>query len=155
MGEPGAAAPSRSGELSRDPEKHASTTPGFVDPADAALNLEFDGDSQPGRVIVRIGGELDMLTAPRLRDALLPIVATADADVVLDLGPVTFLGSNGLGVLVEVARQATDSGAALRLVAATKIVTRPITLTGLDEVLDLYESVDDLPTVAPRSPTQS
>jgi len=128
---------------------------GFGDPPEAALSLEFDGDSQPGRVIVRIDGELDMLTAPRLRDALFPVVADADADVVLDLDRVTFLGSNGLGVLVEVARRASDSGAALRLVAGTKVVNRPLTLTGLDKFLDLYGSVAELPSAGRRSPTQS
>lgn len=146
--------PSWSGDLPRAPGEHPST-PGFGDSPEAALSLEFDGDSPSGRVIVRIGGELDMLTAPRLRDALFPVVSQAGADIVLDLDRVTFLGSNGLGVLVEVARQAQDSGAELRLVAGTKVVNRPLTLTGLDEFLDLYGSTAELPPVTPRSPSQS
>lgn len=148
MGEPGAAAPSRAGDFPGPPDEPA--TAGFGELPEVALDLDFDVDSQPGRTIVRIGGELDMLTAPRLRDALFPVVSDADADVALDLDRVTFLGSNGLGVLVEVARRAQDTGAALRLVAGTRVVNRPLTLTGLDEVLDLYGSLAELPTVGWR-----
>lgn len=123
--------------------------------AEAALNLDFDLAGEPGRIIVRVGGELDTATAPALSDALLPLVDGKTADVVLDLDQVTFLGFTGLGVLADVRRQAQQTGTALRIIAANTVVTPPIMLTGLDKVFQLYETAGDLrpspdPTGDPR-----
>jgi anti-sigma B factor antagonist len=117
------------------------------DATDAVLSVEQAPPTDDGRQVVRVGGEIDMLTAPRLRDALTPVVAVPGADVVLDLDAVTFLGSNGLGVLVELSQQADAVGTKFRLVCANRTVSRPLTLTGLDQVLDFYESYTDLPAV--------
>lgn len=115
--------------------------------AETALNLGFDLIGQPGRILVRIGGELDMATAPLLRDALLPLVNERTADIVLDLDEVTFLGSTGLSALVDAWRRAQQTGATLRMIATSSIVHRPLTLTGLDEVFQLYRTVAELPPV--------
>ncbi|SHM51328.1 STAS domain-containing protein [Cryptosporangium aurantiacum] len=129
----GSAAPERTGALG--------------DATDAVLSVEQVPPTDDGRQVVRVGGEIDMLTAPRLRDALTPVVAVPGSDVVLDLDAVTFLGSNGLGVLVELSQQAESVGTKFRLVCANRTVSRPLTLTGLDQVLDFHESFADLPPV--------
>jgi len=127
------------------PERNGAATGALGDATDTILSVEPAAPSDDGRQVVRIGGEIDMLTAPRLRDALAPVVAVSGGDVVLDLDRVTFLGSNGLGVLVELAQQAEAAGTKFRLVCANRTVSRPLTLTGLDQVLDFYESAADLP----------
>jgi anti-sigma B factor antagonist len=115
--------------------------------SDAVLTVEHVPPGPDGRLVVRVGGEIDMLTSPRLRAALFPVVSAAGSDVVIDLDAVTFLGSNGLGVLVELSQQATAVGTRLRLVCANRMAARPLTLTGLDQVLDLYETHAALPPV--------
>jgi anti-sigma B factor antagonist len=129
------------------PERDGAATGALSDATDAIISVEQAPPSDDGRQVVRIGGEIDMLTAPRLRDALSPVVTVPGADVVLDLDGVTFLGSNGLGVLVELSQQAEAVGTKFRLVCANRTVSRPLTLTGLDQVLDFYESATDLPPV--------
>jgi anti-anti-sigma regulatory factor len=60
---------------------------------------------------------------------------------ILDLTAVTFLGSAGLTALVEATRH---SAAPLRIVVdSNRPVIRPIEVTGLDDVLRLYHSVDE------------
>jgi anti-sigma B factor antagonist len=118
------------------------------DPTDAVITVEHAPPGVGGRQLIWVGGEIDMLTAPRLRQALTASVAVRGADVVVDLDRVTFLGSNGLGVLVELHQQAEAAGANFRLVCANRTVSRPLTLTGLDQVLDFYESHEDLPPVS-------
>lgn len=113
-----------------------------------AISIDVDADSQPGRSIIRVGGEIDMLTAPVLRETLLPLVDEPSADVVLDLDGVTFLASTGLGVLVEAAQRAEAAGAALRLVCSSRAVTRPLELTGLNQILDIHDSLDAVPAPA-------
>lgn len=127
------------------PQRNGVATGALGDATDAVLSVEQVPPTDDGRQVVRVGGEIDMLTAPRLRDAMTPIVAVPGSDVVLDLDAVTFLGSNGLGVLVELSQQAQTVGTKFRLVCANRTVSRPLTLTGLDQVLDFYESYSDLP----------
>jgi anti-sigma B factor antagonist len=116
------------------------------DAAQAVITVEH-APAEQGRQLVRIGGEVDMLTAPQLREAIAPAVAVSGADVVVDLDGVTFLGSNGLGVLVELHQQAEAAGAHLRLVCTNRMVSRPLILTGLDQVLEYYETLAELPPV--------
>ena len=131
----------------------AATAPGDADAhvfgalgAASAAPLTVDhGPAADGRQVVRVGGEIDMLTSPRLRDALSPVVSVPGADVVVDLDGVSFLGSNGLGVLVELSQQAEAAGTRFRLVCSNRNATRPLTLTGLDQVLDLYATYAEVP----------
>jgi anti-sigma B factor antagonist len=98
-----------------------------------------------GVIVVTVTGELDMLTTPRLRVAVREVLDEAMGEpVVLDLTAVTFLGSPGLAALVEAVREAGQRGGPLRIVVDhVRPVIRPIQLTGLDDVLTLYETVDE------------
>lgn len=96
-------------------------------------------------VVVTVAGEIDVLTVDRLR------VAVSDgfdqlpegAILVIDLTDVTFLGSSGLQALVEATRAALRRREPLRIVVDhTRPVIRPIELTGLDDVLALFYTVE-------------
>ncbi|MFI6099691.1 STAS domain-containing protein [Lentzea sp. NPDC051213] len=99
--------------------------------------------SQPadGVTVLAVSGEVDMVSAPSLRDAVMPGLSDGSTFVV-DMTGVTFLGSAGLAVLVEAARLAQQQNAALKVVAKARAVTRPLEATGLGEVFNLHESVD-------------
>jgi anti-sigma B factor antagonist len=92
-----------------------------------------------GAVVVAVVGEVDTLTAPRLRAALDGALRSAAARrVVVDLLGVTFLGSAGLEALVQSARQAGQRREPLRIVVDEhQPVLLPIQITDLDEVLTL------------------
>ena len=104
-------------------------------------------------VVLTVGGEVDLHSAPELVDAVVaalhlpgggvPAGGPVDA-VVADLTGVVFLSSAGLGTLVALSSRLAEDGIALRLVAGeNKAVTRPWTAMHLGEVLPLYP---DLPT---------
>ena len=98
-------------------------------------------------LIVTVRGEVDGLTAPRLRTALDHAFGRLDGRVlVLDLTQVEFLGSPGLRVLLDCARVAarTPGYQPMRVVVdQNRPVVLPIEIVGLDHVLALYESVND------------
>ncbi|MDX8037198.1 STAS domain-containing protein [Lentzea sp. BCCO 10_0856] len=94
-----------------------------------------------GVSVLAVSGEVDMVSAPTLRDALVNGLADGGTFVV-DMTGVTFLGSAGLAVLVEAARLAPQHEAALKVVAKARAVTRPLEATGLGEVFSIHESVD-------------
>ena len=86
-------------------------------------------------VVLTVTGEVDSSTAPSLR----AVVDTAFADgaraLTVDLDGVTFLDSAGLCVLAGAHRRAAEDGVALRVVASTRAVVRPLQITGLYDLL--------------------
>ncbi len=111
-------------------------------------------------VVVRVGGELDKLTAPRLHDQLVRAesVVVPPAPVVLDLSALTFIGSAGLAVLLEHDERCAAIGSALRILPGGRVVTRPLVMTGLDQILTVVpaarvpsdlEALEREPTATP------
>ena len=90
-------------------------------------------------VVVQAGGELDMSTAPRLSAQLdrAEAIVVPPAPVVLDLTGLTFMGSAGLAVLLSHHERCAALGSSLQIRANTPVVTRPLTVTALDRVLNL------------------
>ena len=89
--------------------------------------------------VVHVVGEIDTLTAPVLRAQLDEHLTTVPL-LVLDLSDVTFLGSAGLAVLVETQKAARSRDVALRLIATTRAVTRPLEVTGLIDLFTIADS---------------
>ncbi|MET0908162.1 MAG: STAS domain-containing protein [Ilumatobacteraceae bacterium] len=79
-----------------------------------------------------VTGELDARTAPALARAVSADPASSTV-VHLDLSGVTFIDSSGLGVLVDLARQAAADGGSLRLDHPSTAVTRLLEITKLTE----------------------
>jgi anti-sigma B factor antagonist len=99
---------------------------------------------RPGAVLLEVDGEIDTATAARLQAGLDEALAAAHAEgagVVVDLTGVTFLASSGLAVLIGGARRVTALGGRLRLVAASRSVTRPLQVTGADALFDTFGDV--------------
>ncbi|MBW0115782.1 STAS domain-containing protein [Pseudonocardia abyssalis] len=96
----------------------------------------------PGQVVIEVGGEVDMLTSPQLRAAVLDQFApeTGTELVVLALDGVTFLGTSGLAALIEVREAAHTAGTELRLVCTARRVLRPLTIAGLVPLFDIHET---------------
>ena len=88
-------------------------------------------------VIVIAGGEIDLATSPKLREALLDPDARA-ASVVLDLREVTFIDSSGLGVIVGQHKRAHEHDERFAVaVGGEGAVRRILELSGLVKVIDI------------------
>jgi anti-sigma B factor antagonist len=91
----------------------------------------------PGVVVITVSGEVDLLTGPLLLDALLAHLHGPDRRLIIDLTAVGFFGAAGLTVLAT-ARQATLAvGIGLCLVAHTRPVLLPLTITGMHTQFDI------------------
>lgn len=115
--------------------------------------LSFDTREVDDAVVVEATGEVDLDTAPRLREAIaVALDEAADGACVVDLTGVTYLGSAGLTALVDATREAAARQEPLRIVVdANRPVIRPIEITGLDQVLNLYHSVEEALAASPPS----
>ncbi|MFC8042088.1 STAS domain-containing protein [Nocardia sp. NPDC057353] len=97
--------------------------------------FEIATEPREAAVVVTASGEVDMVTAARLREALDRAQDPSGLPTVLDLSRIEFFDSSGLEVLVDVHHRAR-----LRVVASAA-VRRPLGVTGLDRVLDVYDDL--------------
>ena len=99
----------------------------------------------PQQVVIEVGGEVDMLTSPQLRAVVLEqFEPAADIElVVLGMDGVTFLGTSGLAVLIEVREAAHAAGVELRLACTARRVLRPLTIAGLVPLFDIHATLDE------------
>lgn len=93
---------------------------------------------EPGRLVLRPRGELDIATVQRLRDALAQ--REGDEAVVLDLRDLRFLDTSGLQIVVEISRRARADGFDLTLVRGPRGVQRVFEIAGLTEMLPFADS---------------
>ncbi|MBF9128481.1 STAS domain-containing protein [Plantactinospora sp. S1510] len=89
----------------------------------------------PDEVILRLGGEIDMLTAARLSSVVNEVLADAPTRIVLDLTDVTFCDSQGLGTLVVLSRKASHAQSLLVLTNVGDFLLRVLDITGLRSAL--------------------
>jgi anti-anti-sigma factor len=81
-------------------------------------------------VVIMVCGEADLLTSPLLRDALLPQLRGPTRRLIVDLTAVGFFGAASLTVLATVRQAALAAGTRLCLIANTRPVLLPLTITG-------------------------
>ncbi|GAA4702542.1 STAS domain-containing protein [Pseudonocardia yuanmonensis] len=90
--------------------------------------------------VVAIAGEIDLVTAAGLDETLQAELEAKPAVLVLDLTAVDFFTSVGLTTVALAQRGADERGVALRVVADSRRVLRPLQITGMDRTLALYPS---------------
>lgn len=64
------------------------------------MDLKLDHRTEDGLTIVEVEGEIDVYTAPRLRELLIDLVNKGNFHLLVNMEKVDFLDSTGLGVLV-------------------------------------------------------
>ena len=106
------------------------------------MDLGLDVSERGTVTVLALRGEVDVSTAPRLRQGLVELATEGRSSVVVDLSGVEFLDSTGLGVLVSGLRRFRLLGGDLILAAAQPRIVRVLEITRLDRAFDVYESVD-------------
>ena len=95
--------------------------------------------ARPARpaVTVAVTGALDVVTLPRVRDALEQALAGRPSRLVVDLSACTFVDASALAVLLDLHRRMCRTGGVLTLSGCCPRVLRLLSLTGLRRVFDL------------------
>jgi anti-sigma B factor antagonist len=97
-------------------------------------------ESSGVRDLVFVCGELDLASAASIESLLLDRAA-AGRHLTLDLSLLTFCGSIGFALLIELQRRAVGEGGSLRLVGVPAYLSRIMSLIGVDSVLGVAGSV--------------
>lgn len=108
-------------------ERAAAASPPLV------VGVEVDGDS--GRV--QLSGELDLLTAGQVTDAVSALVADGHHRVSIDLAGLTFLDVVGINTLLRAHHLLAHAGGRLTLTSCRPMHLRLFALMELDSVFHL------------------
>lgn len=109
------------------------------------MELELETATSGAWTVVRVGGELDLHTAPTHRDHVLGLIGEPPVRIALDLSAVDFMDSSSLGMLVTCLKRVRERDGRLFLVGVSGSPLKVFALTGLDRVFDLIASPEELP----------
>lgn len=113
------------------------------------MSLTVSTERRGDVVVVSVGGELDMATAPQLQDQITEQLDQGHHRLVFDLAELTFCDSTGLSVFVRAKNSCDDAGGEVRVAAPQRGVLRILEVSGLVEVLSTYPTVEEAIATAP------
>jgi anti-sigma B factor antagonist len=107
------------------------------------MDLSLDNSAEGERMVIAVGGEIDVYTAPKLRDRLVELINSGHYHLIINLEGVDFLDSTGLGVLVGALKRVRSHQGSLRLVCTQERLLKIFRITGLAKVFPIYSSVEE------------
>jgi anti-sigma B factor antagonist len=97
-----------------------------------SLRIEVANTTSPTTVVLT--GEIDILSAGRLRETLMAVCNSGEPRVVVDMTNVTFMDSTGLSALVSSAKRFRSAGGEVALRSPGPSVRKVMEITGLTRV---------------------
>jgi anti-sigma B factor antagonist len=107
------------------------------------MDLDVETGKRGDASILTLRGEIDVYTAPRLRQAIIELVEGGERNIVVDMEKVDFLDSTGLGVLVGGLKRVKTREGNLSLVASQEKILKIFEITGLDKVFPIAGTVEE------------
>src|SRR5207245_127056 len=117
----------------------------------AGQDQAFGVRAQAGMAVLTPPGEIDASNAGRLREALIDAV-TGHSVVIVDMSANMFCDSSAIRALVIGMQRARDDGSDVRFVMGGPAVRRIFKVTGVDQVLSIFESLDEAIAGNPSAP---
>jgi len=107
------------------------------------MDLSFEVADRDGVPVLAVVGEIDVYTAPSLREQLVDLSQRGSTSAVVDLSGVSFVDSTGLGVLVSGLKRFREAGGNLPLVVTQPQILKVLEITGLSAVFMVHSTVAD------------
>jgi anti-anti-sigma factor len=104
--------------------------------------LRFSTEPHGASVVVRVQGELDVVSSQRFDDCLTEAAATSDR-IILDLSSVDFMDTTALAVIVGHWRRQVAADGLFFLAGARYRYVKALWITGLADRLPMYDTVDE------------
>lgn len=108
------------------------------------LNITLTENENDNITVVALSGEIDIYTAPKLKDALIPLTKQAGHLLEINLGDVSYMDSTGLGIFISVLKSAREHDSQFKLLNLQDRVARLFTITGLNEIMEIGEDNERL-----------
>jgi len=107
------------------------------------MELDIKESRQDDVCVVSLTGEVDVYTAPSLKERLIQAVDGGCTRILVDLEGVGFIDSSGLGVLVSGLRRVKENNGSIRLVCTKENILKIFRITGLDKVFPIFGTLDE------------
>jgi anti-sigma B factor antagonist len=114
------------------------------------MDLKLNWYRRDGRVVIEVTGELDVYTAPRLRELLIDLINKGEYNLIVDMEMMEFLDSGGLGVLVGGLKRVRAHDGSLHIARPPERVLRILRASTLFNVFPPFDTVDEALTVSPE-----
>ena len=108
--------------------------------------LRISVSAEPTYTLVTLAGECDLHTGRQLRDVLTSEVSRGTRRMILELSGLSFMDSTGMQVLLSIRTVLSVRGGTLALVAPQPVVARILELTGADQYIPVYGSLEEAQT---------
>lgn len=105
--------------------------------------FDIQVDDRGTCVVLAVTGELDVATAPQLRQEAVRLSAAGRNHLVVDLSGVDFLDSTGLGVIVGVVKRVRTHGGELAVAGAEDHVMKVFEITRISDVVPMFAAADE------------
>jgi anti-sigma B factor antagonist len=106
------------------------------------VDLTLGHYRKDGIEVVTVEGEIDIYTAPRLRELLTDLADKGRCQLIVNPDKVRFPGSTGLGVLAGGLKRVRPHHGSLDLVCTQERIRNIFRITGLTKAFGIYQSVD-------------
>ncbi len=104
-------------------------------------------DERDSWSVVAVSGEVDIRTAPELREQLVSVIDGGSHRLIVDLTAVEFLDSTALSVMVGAHKRLVRLGSRLVIVATDERTLRVLNVTGLSRVFSVHDSLESALTL--------
>ncbi|RNL63327.1 anti-sigma factor antagonist [Nocardioides marmoriginsengisoli] len=102
------------------------------------MDLSLETRQVDGWTLVAVGGEIDVYTAPKLRDKITELVNAGQFQLIIDMEKVDFLDSTGLGVLVGGLKKIRAQDGTMSLICSQDRLLKIFRITGLAKVFTIH-----------------
>src|SRR4051812_19434029 len=95
------------------------------------------------RHVLAVRGEIDLFTAPELKQVLAESIEAGRNRIIVDLTETTFLDSTALGVLIGAVKRLRSRHGALAIVNVDENIAKTFEITGLDQIFTIMSTRDE------------
>lgn len=99
------------------------------------MNIKIDATENEGEYLVSVSGELDLYTAPELKQVVEPVAASGEHDLIIDLSELSYMDSTGLGIFVGTLKDLNKHNKELHVLGVNDRILKLFEITGLRDLM--------------------
>ncbi|MBN6888576.1 anti-sigma B factor antagonist [Cytobacillus horneckiae] len=101
------------------------------------MNININVNNNETLTEVTVNGEIDVYTAPKLKEELIPLSEKENVDMIVDLSGVSYMDSTGLGVFVGLFKNVRAHEGSFKIIGLSSRLQRLFEITGLADIIDI------------------
>src|SRR5690625_7863442 len=101
------------------------------------MDIEYNVSDEGQKSIIKLAEEIDIYTAHKLKEALMPHTKSENNVLIVDLAEVDYMDSTGLGVFISVLKSTRENDSSFKITNLQERVLLLFTIKGMDVIMDI------------------